>query len=106
MCRASAASAFEDTATCLEELRPRVVCARHSCFQHIRLLRFSFPNDFPNWHIKPGTNALNGRELKVLSAAFNGSVIGTMHADVIREAFLAVALSLAASTHRVANSLL
>jgi len=54
------------------------------------LTRLRLTNDFPHRHLEPIADALERGELNVLLPALDRTVVGTVHLDVVREAFLAV----------------
>jgi hypothetical protein len=57
-----------------------------------RALVSGFFHDFPHMHAESLANGLQSIEGDVLFPSFDGAVVGAVHADLIRIAFLTVAL--------------
>ena len=68
------------------------------------LPRFRLANHFPHRHLESVADALERGELDVLLPALDRAVVGTVHFDVVREAFLAVLALFAMTADDFADS--
>jgi hypothetical protein len=86
-----------------QKLKPRrsESAARMKCERSLRDQRLSaarcgasaclrVANHFPHRHVEPVADALECGELHVFLPALDRAVVGTVHLDAVREAFLAV----------------